>query len=120
MKETNKFNRQNKETLSSALYLISSYYNMIEGEKNYAKQTHNKEKYVHYVGTQCKIQEIQDKMTKMINFLDMTQDGYLLFIGKDNENFLKNALQHATENTSWAHNIGEIDIIQRLHKTISE
>ncbi|MBR3073609.1 hypothetical protein [Fibrobacter sp.] len=60
-----------KEILSKTLELLSNYYDKIEGEKNWCKQTHfhglNKIKYVEYVGEQCKIIEVQKTLTEMKN-----------------------------------------------------
>jgi len=58
---------KDKEILSKTLELLSNYYDKIEGEKNWCKQTHNKIKFVEYVGEQCKIIEVKKALTEMKN-----------------------------------------------------
>ena len=109
---------KNKEILSKTLKLLSNYYDKIEGEKNWCKQTHfhglNKIKYVEYVGEQCKIIEIKKALTEMINIEDLMQDGIKIFIGNCELPFIKSGLEKAIEKPTWAANVGEIRALNEL------
>lgn len=104
----------NKKILSKTLFLISSYYNMLDEEKKYCEQAHNKIKFVHCVSEQCKIDEVRKELTKLINIEDMTQDGIKVFIGNWELPFLQSALEKTIQKPTWAANVGEIRALNKL------
>ena len=108
----------NKEILSKALFLISSYYNMLDEEKKYCEQNHNKIKFVHCVSEQCKIDEVRKELTRLINIEDMTQDGIKVFIGNCELPFIINGLEKAIQKPTWAANVGEIRTLNKLSMTL--
>lgn len=87
----------NKEILSKALELLAKYYEKIEGEKNWYKQTHQKIKYIEYVGIQCKIEEVKKALTEMKIKEDLMQDGIKVFIGNCKLPFIKSGLEKAIQ-----------------------
>lgn len=120
MKNLNKWNKEIKEMLGKTLYHISSYYHMIEGEKIYAKQTHNSDKLNHYIKTQKEINEIRNFLATKINTLDIYQDGITIFIGNGIESFLRNGLKEALKDPKWARNIGQIDPIKDFYNLLKK
>lgn len=108
----------NIEILSKTLELISKYNEKIEGEINWYKQTHNKIKYVEYVGEQCKIDEVRRALTEMKNKEEITQDGIKVFIGNWELPFIQSGLEKAIENPTWAANVGEISALNKLSITL--
>ena len=105
---------KNIESLSKALELLSDYYKKIESEKNWYKETHNKIKYVEYVGEQCKIEEVKKALTEMKNKEDITQNGIKVFIGNCELPFIQSGLEKAIQKPTWAANVGEIRALNKL------
>lgn len=120
MRNINRTNKYKREMLGKALYQISSYFNMIEGEKIYSHQTHNKDKLDHYIETQKEINEIRYFLTNEINQLYMYQDGIIVFIGNGMESFLRNGLKEALKDPKWAMNVGQIDTIKDFYNLLEK
>lgn len=109
---------KNIEILSKAIELLSKYEEKIEGEKNWYKQTHNKIKFVEYVGEQCKIEEVKKALTEIKNIEDIMQDGIKVFIGNCELPFIKSGLEKAIQKPTWAANVGEIRALNKLSMTL--